>query len=150
MRYNWTECFVIYIFTVQHTECQQEKTLISILLLRSGQTAAAFFSASEQKQTSFPEDRVQRNSLPNFFINSGCKLSSVCTEDARHHADNLYLFIYLLLDHGKGNNWNPRIHHMEAFVPPGLMDPCLQVVTQATCISCKMLHCYGVARQPLL
>lgn len=87
----------IYILTVQYTECQQEKTLISILLLGSGQTAAAFFSAGERKQTSFPEDRVQRNSLPDFFINSGYKLSSVCTEDARHHADTLYLFICSLI-----------------------------------------------------
>lgn len=63
----------------------------------SGQMAAAFFSAGERKQTSFPEDRVQRNSLPNFFINSGCKLSSVCTEDARHHVNTLYLFICSLI-----------------------------------------------------
>lgn len=89
---NRTECFVILLYNTQNVN-RKKLSLAFCCWAQAKRLLLFFFSVGERKQTLFPEDRVQRNSLPNFFINSGCKLSSVCTEDARHHADTLYLFI---------------------------------------------------------
>lgn len=78
---NSMGCFMIgYIqLSAQYTECQQERNLISTLLLNSGQIKGGLllhFSASELKQTLFPEDSMLWNLLPDIWVNSSWKLGS--------------------------------------------------------------------------
>lgn len=149
---NSMECFMIcYIqLSAQYTECQQERNLISTLLLNSGQIKGGWllhFSALELKQTLFPEDSMLWNLPPDICVNSSWKLS--CTY-RRGLSGKLCIYtVFLLLSHREKKTLQTAPYGSICHTGP--LHPCsvvLQVITRTTNISCKMLHCYGGARQP--